>query len=606
MEVHMVSQLKTAATIRAIPASFKAAPEGTLKDELHGNTMLQLKIQLPMAGTWKDYEDKLTEIKSGKRLAEGKPQFLTRQERRAIFGAKREHVGQLKRIAKKHGLSFGKRSEADLDHGLVPIKGRYTRFKTFLPGLHFAKYEDEHGDTHIGRQGTYNVDGAAPPIDGIFDGDNRKTARAYFRIADEGKNIAGGKKPKSMGTPSTWTAREQAKAWGFPVDDYTNDGQFAAGYVSLDGNNGDLLLKDAQTLAKERNLPFPKSVLELIGGSKDGDYKNGATVENILDLLQHFLLNPSGAVVAFKADNDDGAFCEAAETAGIYAGVKVGNKIYKLLALTISWGSPESGNTLQSLQRWARAVASARLGGLIITSATGDDGSRDKTEQPTPDAPSSVTGMFGAAGVGFTTNSGAASNGKKRLRMHLHPEAVKQLSKQQAADLQATLDTVYIWDQTGGGVSGVFDPMPEEVAHGFVQKSIATGRPGKNASTLAYVAAPESGPMVLNNKKRFKVGGTSNSAPGLGQMLARLQYEVFKKFGFYLPDVMSFLFDNRDKGIFFVLSAEGSNGDYSQKPEDKYGVPVGFGPICYPVMLKVAFEAAAEHAKQIAAHKAAA
>ncbi|HEY9792381.1 MAG TPA: hypothetical protein V6D22_18410, partial [Candidatus Obscuribacterales bacterium] len=165
---------------------------------------------------------------------------------------------------------------------------------------------------------------------------------------------------------------------------------------------------------------------------------------------------------------------------------------------------------------------------------------------------------------------------------------------------------IHIWPSTGGGVSVVFEPMDEEKKAGVVFKSLANGREGHNASLIAYEAEPNSGPVVLHDSRRFRVGGTSDSAPGLATMIGRIQYEMSKKHGVIVPDFVTFVYENHDKGIFLKLSEEGSNGDYSQKPDDVAGVPVGFGPFNYKGMLAAADAVCSELAKKKASARKAA
>jgi kumamolisin len=575
----MVSKANTTAA-RQIPASFKAAAEYTVVRELHGNKKVSLCFQLAMRGTVEDVRKAFEEVRNGQRLADGKPQFLTVKELTAIFGARDEDVAKLKKLARQNGLSTKRRTRAHKVHGHVVIGGRYNQMKSLLPGLRLNVGVDKDGKDFIVREGMYSIVAEAPQVVGIFDGDNRRAFRSYCRpVMEDLKPVKfswglaeGVAKPHAG---REMTARENAIAFGFPADQYNNDGEYVTGYGSLGGDNVEIR-KDAKTLLDERHLPTPHFYLESIGGAKNGKYSDDATVENVLDLLEHALLNPSGHIVAFIADNDDNAFAEAMETAAVYKGVKVGNKLLKMLAFSWSWGQAEEGFSVQSLQRWARALATARLSGLTVTAATGDDGSRDKTSKPQCDMPSGVTGMIGAAGIGFSV------------------------------DANGMVSEIHIWPSTGGGVSIVFEPMPEERKANVVFKSLANGREGHNASLIAYEAEPNSGPVVLHANRRFRVGGTSDAAPGLATMIGRIQYEMLKKHGVIVPDFVTFIYENHDKGIFFKLSEEGSNGDYSQKPDDVCGVPVGFGPFNYKGMLAAADAVCAGLAKKKASARKAA
>jgi hypothetical protein len=336
-----------------------------------------------------------------------------------------------------------------------------------MSGLVLYRYKGEDGHEYIGRRGV-DIDKALAA---------GQAALEHLRVC---KDVRGGKCGKTKGTALHSTAG-LFNELGY---DFKDEGAFVTSYVSLSGCNGGENLRDAQGVAILKCWPFSKFVLKLVGDTTDGDYRNSATVDNMIDLVKHGLLNPSGAVVAFKANNSLDGFCHSAEEAVSFPGLHVKGAKWKLLAHTVSWCSPLKP---ESFPRWQRAAACARLAGVIITAA--DDGSFAGTEDPASDE-----------------------------------------------------------------------------------------------STVLYDAC------------RFKVGFIGHAASGFGAMCARVQHEVFKKFGFYLPDFVNFVFENCDKGIFLKASDSGKrNAGY---------IPAGLGIIRYPAMLNLALKEAALHAEKIAALKA--
>jgi kumamolisin len=262
------------------------------------------------------------------------------------------------------------------------------------------------------------------------------------------------------------------------------------------------------------------------------------------------LLNPNGYCVIFRADNSDEAFMQSIEAAVAYEGVKTKDgRTLKLRAFTISWGMAESNFTQQSLLRWEKAAAAARLKGMIVTAATGDNGSRDNTPKAVADAPSSVPNIIGAAGIGVRTKDGK------------------------------TVSSRYVWGDTGGGISNVFPPMKEENGLGL-PVSASSGKAGHSASLVADVAAPECGPNVRYQNRSSKVGGTSHAAPIIGIKMAKMGKALEDK-GAGIADPVGFIYAHLNDGVVEMVTEPGTNGDYNADPQDKINVPVGGGSLVY-------------------------
>lgn len=519
-----------------LSGSHKSAPKGKKVHEVRPNKVLVISVQLPYAKPYEQILELVKQVESGARPP------LSTDELVEYTGADPKHVGQVEQAAQEHGLTVLASTAASEAHGIVRLKGTYTRIKRFLPGLTLHLYKDSGKEFH-GREGTINVIEGLPVV-GVFGLDNREVARTHVRRHK--KKLAPRKLP---GKPSS---RGVAAMQGVPVSETDKLEGVCTGYISLGGDNGKKMQGDLALAAKKDGIRVAKIVGVSVDGSKiDDDYNDDATVENALDMQAHALLNPNGYCVVFRAANSDDAFAQAMETANVYPGVKdpkLGN--LPLLGVSISWGMAESGNSEQSLKRWQRASLAARLRGLIVTAATGDDGSSDRTDKATPDAPSCIPGIIGAAGVYIKSSDG------------------KSISE------------IGVWNDmpfggaTGGGISAVFDLEPEEKEL-KLPVSTATSKAGHSASLVADDAAPSSGPYVWYKKKASPVGGTSHSAPFICIKLALIQASLTKK----IPDMVGFIYKNAGRGIFRQVTVEGNNGDYSVKPNDLYGVPVGFGVI---------------------------
>ncbi|MGH2958863.1 MAG: hypothetical protein ACRDKE_04615, partial [Solirubrobacterales bacterium] len=383
---------------------------------------MRFSLEMPPGSTPAQIAEIQQEVSNGLRP------HLTNAELAQVFGERTKHLSQVRAAALQHGLNLLPRTDADKIFGIQSVEGTYAAAQRFLPGLQLAHFVDDKGSQFIGREGSLAVK-ANLPIVGVYGLDTREIA---------GVNI---KFPTPTALPSAipagLTSRGLSKLQGFDVASLDKVSDVVTGYISLGGDNGKRLQADAAFVAKQEGIAAATIIgVSVDGTSVDGGasgYADGATVENALDLQAHVLVNPNGYCVVFRAGNTDEAFVQSIEAAVAYQGVKTSDgRVLKLRAVTISWGMAESNFTRQSLRRWEKAAAAARLKGLIVTSATGDNGSRDNTSRAVADAPSSVPNIIGAAGIGIRSKDGKSVSSR------------------------------YVWSDTGGGISDTFPPIKEE------------------------------------------------------------------------------------------------------------------------------------------------
>lgn len=528
-----------AAAVVALTSSFKPAPEGTKLRELAGNKVVRFSLEMPSGSTAQQIAALQAEVSAGLRP------HLTDAELTAVFGERTNHLRRVRKAARQHGLTLLPRTDADKMFGIQRVQGTYAAARRFLPGIELSHFVDKKGENFVGREGSVSVKPGLPVI-GVYGLDTRDIAKVNLRFA--------GSSLEQSAIPSGLTSRGLARLQGFDLAAMDKVEDVVTGFVSLGGDNGPRLVADAAYVAKQEGI----AAAGVIGNSVDGTpvdggasgYADGATVENALDLQAHVLLNPNGYCVIFRADNSDDAFMQATEAAVAFKGVQTKDgRLLKLRAYTISWGMAESNFTQQSLLRWEKATAAARLKGLIITAATGDNGSRDSTPKAVADAPSSVPNIIGAAGIGIRSRDGK------------------------------TVTSRYVWSDTGGGISNVFAPMSEENGLGL-PVSASSGKPGHSASLIADVAAPECGPNVRYQNRSSRVGGTSHAAPIIGIKMAKLLKSLEDR-GLTVADPIAFVYGHLDKGLLEMVTEPGSNGDYNADPKDKINVPVGGGSLVY-------------------------
>jgi kumamolisin len=530
----------TATTHIALVGSQKNAPTGEKVRDVGSTKRLEISIMLPCKAGDAEIDRVLAEVTSGKRAP------LTVAELTQLMGATDDHIGQVKAACAAKGITVLEQSVSDKAHGIVRLSGTFARFRRLFPNLKLSVYKED-GGTHIGREGHINVDRALPIL-GVYGLDDRNVAHTNYRrpIPGEGKGFL-----QARRLPAGLTSRGLARLQGVPVEELDKLQGVVTAYISLGGDNGKKMEKDIELAAKHDGIGVSKFFgVSVDGTAIEGDYNDDATVENALDKQGQALLNPNGWVGCFRAANSDDAFARAQETANVFEGVKVGDVVLPLMGVSISWGMAESAWTEQSLKRWERAFKAARLRGIIVTAATGDNGSKDGTEAETADAPSCVPHVIGAAGVYIRSADGT------------------------------TVSEIGVWNDmargggaTGGGISTTFPLMAEEKGLN-VPVSAANKKPGHSASVIADCAAPDSGPMVYYKGRASQVGGTSHAAPFIVIKLCLMQ----KLLKTPLADMVGFVYANA-KGMFHQVTVAGNNGAYPADPTDLYNAAVGFGVI---------------------------
>ncbi len=548
----------------SLQQSHKAAPAGTKIREVAPQEVLQIEVQLPMQASIKEIERALEEVRTKKRSP------LTPKQIEKLLGAKSQHVRKVLKTAREKGLTPILRTAANRTHGIVAFSGMYSDYQKYFPGLKLDVFEDEHGVQFNGREGAINVLKGLPII-GVHGFDNRVDAHTNYRIAESVKGIRA-----AAQMPSGLTARGIAALQGWNLEEMDKVIR-VTGFLSLDGDL-ERIKQDLSTLCGEAVINVPLVQRVPTDGVENGDYLAGSTVENLLDLLAQALLNPNGACLEFAAKNTNSSFAGGAEFAITYPGVKIGNKIYKLTVLTISWGKDEANGTQQSRNRWARIAISSQLAGIDIIAATGDQGPKDRTEAFTPDEPSSVGSdgavIMGAAGIGIKTNMAVTSN----------PKLVKLLNHGFGAELKAELEAVglkitsiFPWDNdpetsaTGYGISSFFPPIEAEKRWN-VTVSAVTGKPGHSASVFCDVGQPESGSELLYNGKRIKVAGTSLTAPFGGAKISYL------KAALGIVSFQALLYQSGPEIVDQITEGD-TIAPYPAVPNAPYNIMTGFGVI---------------------------
>jgi kumamolisin len=270
------------------------------------------------------------------------------------------------------------------------------------------------------------------------------------------------------------------------------------------------------------------------GSNVPGQDPQGADGEVLLDIEVVGAVAPGAAQLVYFAPNTDQGFIDAVTTA-VHA-------LPTPVAVSISWGGPESSWTGQSMTALDQAIADGVALGVTVTAAAGDNGSGDGVTdgQPHADFPASSPHALACGGTS----------------LHGDPAT-------------GAISSETVWNDgagggaTGGGVSTSF-ALPTWQATVGVPTNPA-GAPGRGVPDVAGNADPATGYQILIDGQQTVIGGTSAVAPLWAALVARFAQSLGKSFGLIQQELYAGVQPGRPTtGLRDITS--GSNGAYSAGP----------------------------------------
>jgi kumamolisin len=265
-----------------------------------------------------------------------------------------------------------------------------------------------------------------------------------------------------------------------------------------------------------------------------GQDPQGADGEVLLDIEVVGAVAPGAAQLVYFAPNTDRGFVDAV-TAAVHAQPTP-------VAVSISWGGPESSWTGQSMTALDQAIADGVALGVTVTAAAGDNGSSDGVGdgKPHTDFPASSPHALACGGTS----------------LHGDPAT-------------GAVSSETVWNDgasggaTGGGVSLTF-ALPTWQASAGVAANPA-GAPGRGVPDVAGNADPATGYQVLIDGQQTVIGGTSAVAPLWAALIARFAQSLGKSFGLIQQQLYAGVQPGKPMtGLRDITS--GSNGTYSAGP----------------------------------------
>lgn len=229
---------------------------------------------------------------------------------------------------------------------------------------------------------------------------------------------------------------------------------------------------------------FPQVVVVLLGGAKNSpDPTDSATIENTIDVetIGAMYPSPNLTIILYIAPNSLDGFATLLNA--VTTPITTNGQVYKPSVVSCSWGASEeyfTSSQLSGVNNQLQALSSA---GVVITAATGDNGS-------SVDFPSSSPYILACGGTNLVCPN----------------------RKYDGQTVEVA------WTSGGGGISKRF-PKPD-------YQSAISGS-GRNTPDISLVADPNTGVVYTVGGVRQVFGGTSIVAPAIAAFIAIVNVKQF-------------------------------------------------------------------------------
>jgi kumamolisin len=441
---------------------------------------------------------------------------MSRTEFENAHGADPADLNQVKKFAQEYGLKVHE-TGTELARRTVMLSGTASNLQKAF-NVELKEYSHPKGNFR-GRVGAISVPADyADIITGVFGLDNRPQAEPHFRLLPQPDK----RKHKTPTSTASHDPNEVAQLYDYPAADGTGQ---CIGLIELGGG---FQLDDLSTYFGQLKIATPQVIsVSIDGGTNSPSTPDSADGEVMLDIEVVGAIAPAAKIVVYFAPNTDQGFLDAITTA-------VHDSTNQPSAISISWGSAESGWTSQAMTNFDEAFQAAAAMGVTVCVASGDNGSSDGVNDGSNHVDFPASSSF-ALGCGGTTL--------------------------QASNEQIVNETVWN-DQpsggaTGGGVSNVF-PLPTwQEGFGVPSPSVQGG--GRGVPDVSGDADPNTGYNILVDGESAVIGGTSAVAPLWAGLVARINQQMGKSVGFLNP----LIYAQAVEASGFHDITEGNNGAFS-------------------------------------------
>jgi kumamolisin len=442
---------------------------------------------------------------------------LSQQEFSQMYAADPANFDHLRDFAHKHGLTVDEGASSLARRTLV-LRGPASKMEAAF-GVTLNDYEKDGKKFHS-YTGTISMPQEhAEPVEAVLGLDNHPIAKPHFRLLDE-------KKKSTPAQTASFNPPQVAQLYSFPTG--VNGAGQTIGIIELGGGYN---ASDLSSYFAGLSITEPRvTAVSVDGATNSPNLPSSPTDPNAdgevgLDIEVAGSIAPGANIAVYFTTNTSQGFVDALTTA-IHDTTNGPPSV-----ISISWGSPESNWTAQSMTALDEACQSAAALGITITVASGDNGSSDGVSGNNIDFPASSPHVLGCGGTELIAANGAI---QQEVAWNDQPQG---------------------GGASGGGISTVF-PLPSWQTNANVPPSPSSGG-GRGVPDVAGDASPETGYNVFYDGQSAVVGGTSAVAPLWAALIALLNQQRGSNIGFTNPT----LYQNAQNGFNDVT--QGNNGSYS-------------------------------------------
>ena len=435
---------------------------------------------------------------------------LSQQEFSATYAADPANFEHLRDFAHKHGLTVDEGASSLARRTLV-LRGPANKMEAAF-GVSLSDYVKDGKKFHS-YTGTISMPQEhAEPVEAVLGLDNHPIAKPHIRLLDN-------KKKRKPAQTASFNPPQVAELYNFPTG--VNGAGQTIGILELGGGYNP---SDLSSYFAGLDIDEPRVTAVSVDGATNSPTDPNADGEVALDIEVAGSIAPRANIAVYFTTNSSQGFVDALTTA-IHDTTNGPPSV-----ISISWGSPESNWTAQSMTALDEACQSAAALGITITVASGDNGSSDGVSGNNVDFPASSPHVLGCGGTELIAANGAIQ------------EQVVWNDQSQGGGA------------SGGGVSSIF-PLPSWQTNAKVPPSPTSGG-GRGVPDVAGDASPETGYNVFYDGQSAVVGGTSAVAPLWAALIALLNQQRGSNIGFLNPT----LYQNAENG--FDDITQGNNGSY--------------------------------------------
>ncbi|MGI4861763.1 MAG: S53 family peptidase [Janthinobacterium lividum] len=415
------------------------------------------------------------------------PRALSREAYRDQYGAAPADLETVRAFAAREHLDIVREDPCSRT---VVLGGTVAQCNAAF-GVALQRYRHDAGEFR-GRTGVIHLPAElSEVVTAVLGLDNRPQARAHRLLRPATAIPARPPVKPALSKPQerSYTPLELAALYDFPAGD--GSGQ-CIGIIELGGG---YIASDLNTYFTGLGLALPTVIAVSVDGTSNtpSDDPNGPDGEVALDIEIAGALAPKATLAVYFAPNSDAGFVDALNAA-------IHDTVNRPSVISLSWGSPESSWTAQSISALDDVLQSAATLGVTVCVASGDSGSSDGVAGNTDHVDFPASSPY-ALGCGGTRLSGTGTT--------IQAETVWNDGAQGGAG--------------GGGVSATF-PLPTW------QQGLSVTRSGGKSTPLAKRgvpdvagdADPESGYQIVVHGQQQVVGGTSAVAPLWAGLIARI------------------------------------------------------------------------------------